>query len=101
MFDAIGGDSLKTAFNLVRKDAQIVSIVDTPDASVAKSLGIKATFHFVYPDGSSLQNIFTSLADGRTKLPEFRVLPVTEARKAHLASETHRTRGKTVLKIEF
>ena len=101
VFDAIGGKSLETAFDVVRKDAQIVSIVDTPDAAMAAARGVKATFHFVYPQGSSLQNIFASLADGRTKLPEFTVLPVSDARNAQIASETHRTRGKTVLKVEF
>lgn len=101
VFDAIGGESLKTAFDIVKKDAQIVSIVDSPDATLAAARGVKATFHFVYPQGAQLQTIFNSITEGWTQLPAFSVQPVTEARKAHLASETHRTRGKTVLKIEF
>jgi hypothetical protein len=92
---------LKTAFDIVRKDAQIVSIVDSPDQALAAARGVKATFHFVYPQGAALQAIFNSLAAEKTKLPEFAVLPVTEAREAHLVSETLRSRGKTVLKIEF
>jgi NADPH:quinone reductase-like Zn-dependent oxidoreductase len=92
---------LKTAFDIVRKDALFDSIVDSPDATLVAERGVKATFHFVYPQESALQAIFNSLADGKTKLPEFAVLPVTEAREAHLVSETRRTRGKTVLKIEF
>jgi len=101
VLDAVGGDSLQGAFDVVKKGAQIVSIVDSPDAAKAAERAVKATFHFVYPTGRLLQTIFNSLEAGQTKLPEFRVMPVTDAQIAHNASETHRTRGKTVLKIEF
>jgi NADPH2:quinone reductase len=101
VFDAIGGESLKAAYDIARAGGQIVSIVDSPDAALAKARGVNATFHFVYPSGGQLLHIFTGLADGKTRIPEYRVLPVTEARAAHLGSETHRTRGKTILKIEF
>lgn len=101
VFDAIGGESLKSAFEIVKKGAQIVSIVDSPNADLAAAKEVRATFHFVYPQGSALQAIMDGLKSGQTKLPQFTVLPVTEARKAHAASESHRTRGKTVLKIEF
>lgn len=101
VFDAVGGESLNVAFDVVKKGAQIVSIVDSPDASKAADHAVEASFHFVYPKGSLLQTIFNALASGQTKLPEFRVMPVTDAQLAHKASETHRTRGKTVLKIEF
>ena len=101
VFDAIGGESAQTAFTAIKTGGQFVSIVDSPNAEQAEAAGIKANFHFVYPEGNQLQGIFDRIRDGVTKVPAFTVLPVTDAVKAHQASETHRTRGKIVLKITF
>jgi NADPH:quinone reductase-like Zn-dependent oxidoreductase len=101
VFDAIGGESLTAALKLVKRGGQVVSIVDSPDQALAEAKGIKAVFHFVHPDGTALQNIFANISTGKTKVPSYSVLPVTQARNAHISSESHRTRGKIVLKISF
>ena len=101
VFDAIGGESLIGALKLVKRGGQVVSIVDSVEPALAESQGIKATFHFVYPDGKTLQNIVDGITSGKTKIPAYKVLLVTDARNAHVASEAHHTKGKTILRIKF
>ena len=99
IFDGIGGDNLKHAYNLVKAEGKLVSIVDQPDPHATQSY--KANFHFVYPNGEQLKKIFESIDSHKIQLPNFKVMPISAAREAHTESESHRTRGKIVLSVAF
>lgn len=101
ILDGIGGESLAQAWPLLKNGGQLVSIVETPSEDLAKRHGVKAVFHFVSPDGAALQAIVDGIASGATKLPAYQVRSVKDAVDAQVQSETHRTRGKVVLKIDF
>jgi NADPH:quinone reductase-like Zn-dependent oxidoreductase len=101
VFDAVGGESLAKAYALVKSNGSLVSIVDSPDSAKTAEKKIHARFHFVYPDGKQLQSIFDSIANRKTKLPAYSIRPISEAKQAQQSSETHRTRGKIVLAINF
>ena len=92
VFDTVGGDTLREVEGLVREAAQVVSIVDTPT---------HGSFHFVYPNGQQLAEIAKLLAEGKVKIPAYKVQSVKEAAQAQDESAGHRVRGKIVLRIDF
>ncbi|MCX6119388.1 MAG: NADP-dependent oxidoreductase [Proteobacteria bacterium] len=101
VFDGIGGTHLEEAFQVMKKSAHLISIVDNPNQDLAKSKDINAQFHFVYPNGEQLKSIFESIDKGKIKMPAFEVLSVKDAIKAQQMSESHRTKGKIILRIDF
>jgi NADPH:quinone reductase-like Zn-dependent oxidoreductase len=101
VFDGAGGDSLKQAWTLIKNGGRLVSIVDTPDAEVAKAKSVDASFHFVYPDGKALATIGKLIAEKKVKLPAFEVKNVREAAAAQDENQKRHVRGKVVLAVDF
>jgi NADPH2:quinone reductase len=101
VFDAVGGENLVQAYQVVKPKGQLVSIVDTPDSNISAARDFSATFHFVYPSGKALQNIVNDVDAGKVKIPNYEVRSINDAVKAQDLSESHRVRGKIVLAIDF
>ncbi len=100
VFDCVGGEVLKKSSTIVKKGGRLISIVDDP-ASLDIS-DIHSEFVFVAPNHSQLSELSQMYAQGRLKTHLSAVLPLglEEARKAHLQSESGRTRGKVVLVMD-
>ena len=101
VFDAVGGEEQAFAWEFVRKNGRLVSIVDTPNSETAKRPDVKSGFIFVEPNGSQLAEISALIAQRKVRAPAVREMSVTQAGEALAESEGRRVRGKVALKIDF
>ncbi|MBL7670445.1 MAG: NADP-dependent oxidoreductase [Bdellovibrionaceae bacterium] len=99
VFDTVGGETLKASYEWVRKGGVLVSIVESPDEELSKSLGIRSGFVFVSPNASQLTMIAGLIDEEKVVIPEFQTFPLSDVMNAHKLSESRRTRGKILLKI--
>lgn len=100
VFDCVGGKSLEEAYSFVKSGGRLVSIVDTPDAERAKSLGIKTAYHFVSPNGDELAEIARLIDQGKVVPLPVEEMPLAEAAAAQEKNRERHTRGKISLKVK-
>jgi NADPH:quinone reductase-like Zn-dependent oxidoreductase len=77
----------------------LVSIADTPSPEMAATHGVQQCPVDVQIDAEQLAALAQIVDAGLLKPVVSRVLPLQEARQAHLLSESRHTRGKIVLQV--
>ena len=97
VFDTIGGDTQQRSFGVLKKGGILVSTVSPPSQEEAAKHGVRATHIFIQPDAAELTQIARLVDAGKVKPFVEKVLPLSEARKAHELSQSGHTRGKIVL----
>ncbi|MEH1838313.1 MAG: NADP-dependent oxidoreductase [Nostoc sp.] len=100
VFDTVGGDTFKRAFQTLKKGGFLVTSVEFPSEEKAQEFGIKAARVFCKPNAEELTAISKLIDEGRLKAHVSTVLPLAEVKKALQLSEGGRTRGKIVLQVE-
>jgi NADPH:quinone reductase-like Zn-dependent oxidoreductase len=101
VLDLVGGDTQARSFQVLRRGGKLISAVSQPDQELAKSLGVDATFFLVNVTTRHLTEI-AGLIDSRTLRTRVgAVLPLADAREAHLMLEGKRRlpKGKIVLTV--
>ena len=73
---------------------------EPPDMPEIAEHNIKTKFLHHRPDGESLARLMTLYSEGHIRLPGITVMDFTEATQAHRQSESSRTQGKLVLKVQ-
>jgi NADPH:quinone reductase-like Zn-dependent oxidoreductase len=100
VLDPIGGDTQERSWQVLKKGGILLSVVQPPSADKAKALGIQAVFVASHPNGAELTKI-AELIDAGDLMPIVnRILPLSEARRAHELSQTGHTHGKIVLRVK-
>lgn len=99
VFDTIGGDVQKRSWSVLKPGGILVSIVEPPPETTAVERGVRSAFVFVQPNGEQLIAMTRLIDEGRMKPVIHTVLPLTEARQAHVISQGGHTRGKIVLRV--
>ena len=99
VFDSVGKDVYRDSFKALKPHGRIVSILEQPDAELAKQHGVRAEYLFVYPDGGSLEAIGALYEKGALKLPKIETLDLAEASLALEKIRTGHTLGKIVLRV--
>jgi NADPH:quinone reductase-like Zn-dependent oxidoreductase len=100
VFDTIGGDTLKRSYAVIRSGGTIVSLLEKPDAALAKARSVRSGDRVVVrPSGSDLRRIAAMVEAGSLKVEVAEVAPVTSAVELTQKSESGRTRGKLVLDL--
>jgi NADPH:quinone reductase-like Zn-dependent oxidoreductase len=94
VFDVIGGEILDRSAQLVRAGGVLVTIAEPPRV---RPVDARAVFFVVEPDRAGLAALERRLRDGRLAPIAAAVGPLAEAASAF--EPTHRTRGKTVIRI--
>lgn len=99
VLDAVGGDTRDRSWGVLREGGILVSLRGEPsppaDTRAVRGLGVT-----VHRDGGQLARI-AELVEGGCVTPTVEtVLPLADARRAHELSETGRTRGKIVLRVD-
>jgi NADPH:quinone reductase-like Zn-dependent oxidoreductase len=100
VLDPIGGDTQERSWQVLKKGGILLSVVETPCADKAKALGIQAVFVASHPNGAELAKIAELIDAGHLKPIINRLLPLSEARRAHELSQTGHTHGKIVLRVK-
>lgn len=99
VIDLVGGETQARSFQVLRRGGTLFSAVSPPDPQLAQSHGVEARFFLVDVTTSNLAEITRLLDAGELKTHVGAVLPLSQAREAHLMLEGLRPKpkGKIVL----
>ena len=99
VIDLIGGETQTRSFQVLRRGGKLISAVSPPDQHLAQSHGLEATFFLVDVTRARLAEIAALLDEGELRTHVGAVLPIADAREAHLMLENLRPqpKGKIVL----
>jgi NADPH:quinone reductase-like Zn-dependent oxidoreductase len=101
VIDLVGGETQDRSFQVLRRGGKLVSAVSKPDRQLAERHGVEATFFLVNVTRQNLADIARLIEGGNLTTRVGAVLPLADAREAHLMLEGARPRpkGKIVLAI--
>jgi NADPH:quinone reductase-like Zn-dependent oxidoreductase len=97
--DLVGGDTQRRSFQVLRRGGKLISAVSDPDEDLARRHGVEAAFFLVKVTTEALAEIASLIDDGKLRTRVGAVLPLADARQAHLMLEGLRPhpKGKIVL----
>jgi NADPH:quinone reductase-like Zn-dependent oxidoreductase len=99
VLDAVGEDTLKRSYGVVKKGGIIVSIVDDPDKTALDAHGIRGVSIRTDPKASTLEELTRLIDAKKVTAVVSQVFPLGEVVKAHEQIATRHTRGKIVLQV--
>ena len=100
VLDTIGGDTQERSWKILKKGGLLASVFQPPDAERARKFGVRGAFVWSRPNGNELAEIATLIDSGNLKVVLDRILPLSEARRAHELSQNGHARGKIVLRVK-
>jgi NADPH:quinone reductase-like Zn-dependent oxidoreductase len=101
VIDLVGGETQARSFQVLRRGGRLISLVSPPDQKLAQSHGVEALFFLVYVTSRRLAEIAGLIDGGKLRMRVGAVLPLADAREAHLMLEHLRPqpKGKIVLRV--
>ncbi|WP_407158335.1 NADP-dependent oxidoreductase [Bradyrhizobium sp. STM 3557] len=101
VIDLVGGETQERSFEVLRRGGKLISAVSRPDQDLAKRYGVEAAFFLVNVTSQYLTKIARFIDDGKLRTKVGAVLPLADAREAHLMLERVRPqpKGKIVLDV--
>jgi NADPH:quinone reductase-like Zn-dependent oxidoreductase len=100
VLDTIGGEAQERSWSVLKKGGNLISLVQPPSEEKARELGVRAAIIGVQPNGAQLAEIARIIDLGKLAPIIDRILPLSEARRAHELSQSGHTHGKIVLRVE-
>jgi len=102
VLDLVGGETQTRSFQVLRPGGKLISAVSQPDQDRAKHHGVTAAFFLVEVTTERLRTIAELIDRGELKTRVGAVLPLTDARDAHMILEGRRPapKGKIILNVE-
>jgi NADPH:quinone reductase-like Zn-dependent oxidoreductase len=102
VIDLVGGDTQQRSFQVLRRGGKLISAVSNPDQQLARAHGVDAAFFLVNVTSRHLAEIADLIDAGKLRARVGAVLPLADAREAHLMLEHLRPqpKGKIVLAVE-
>jgi NADPH:quinone reductase-like Zn-dependent oxidoreductase len=99
VIDLVGGETQKRSFQALRRGGKLISAVSGPDQHLAQNHGVEAAFFLVNVTSQNLAEIAGLVDGGKLRTRVGAVLPLADAREAHLMLERERPqpKGKIVL----
>ena len=101
VLDTVGGELQRRSFAALRAGGALVSAVSRPDARLAETHGVRASFILVRVGGARLAELAALVDAGELSVRVGSVLPLGEAVRAHqmLERRVAHARGKIVLAV--
>ena len=99
VLDTLGDETQERSWSVLKKGGVLVSLVQPPSEEKAKELGVRAVFVGGQPNGAQLAEIAKIIDSGKLAPIIDRILPLSEARRAHELSRSGHTRGKIALRV--
>jgi len=101
VIDLVGGETQNRSFEVLRRGGKLISAVSHPDQDLAKRHGVEASFFLVNVTSRHLMQIARLVDAGKLRTKVGAVLPLADAREAHLMLERVRPqpKGKIVLAV--
>ncbi len=102
VLDLVGGETLTRSFQVLRPGGKLISAVSQPDQARAKQHGVDAAFFLVEVTTGRLRRIAELIDRGELKTRVGKVLPLADAREAHMILEGRSPApgGKIILNVE-
>jgi NADPH:quinone reductase-like Zn-dependent oxidoreductase len=102
VLDLVGGETQARSFQVLRRGGKLISAVSQPDQQRAKDHAITAAFFLVDVTTERLRTIAELIDRGELKTRVGAVLPLRDARDAHMMLEGRKPqpKGKIVLDVE-
>src|SRR6202030_4672497 len=99
VLDTLGDETQERSWPVLKKGGNLVSLVQPPSEEKAKELGVRAAIIGVQPNGAQLAEIAKIIDSGKLAPVINRILPLSEARRAHELSQSGHPHGKIVLRV--
>ena len=99
VIDAVGGETLRRSYPIVKKGGMVVSLSDNVDQAQLGQYGIRGTSIVVQNNGDELAQIAKLIDQGKIKVVVSETFPLADASKAQAKADLGHTRGKIVLKV--
>jgi NADPH:quinone reductase-like Zn-dependent oxidoreductase len=99
VLDTIGGETQERSWSVLKKGGVLVSLVQPPSEEKAEELGVRAALLGAQPNGAQLAEIAKIIDSGKLAPVIDRILPLSEARRAHELSQSGHTHGKIALRV--
>lgn len=99
VLDAIGGETQKRSWKVLKKGGILVSIVDPPSEEEAAARDLRSAFVFISPSAEQLTEIAGLVDSGKLRAIVNHEFSLADARRAQEMSEAGHTRGKIVLAV--
>jgi NADPH:quinone reductase-like Zn-dependent oxidoreductase len=101
VIDLVGGETQTRSFQVLRRGGKLISAVSRPDQDLAKRYGVEASFFLVDVTSQYMTMIARLIDSGKLRTNVGAVLPLADAREAHLMLEHVRPqpKGKIVLDV--
>ena len=100
VLDTIGGETQERSWRVLKKGGALISLVRPPSDQKARQFGARGIMCSVQPDGAQLSKIAKLIDSAKLKPIIDRILPLSEARRAHELSQDGHIRGKLVLRVK-
>jgi NADPH:quinone reductase-like Zn-dependent oxidoreductase len=100
VLDTVGGETQERSWRVLKKGGALISSVEPPSEEKATRFRVRGIMCSVQPDGAQLSRIAKLIDSANLKPIIDRILPLSEAQRAHELSENGRARGKIVLRVK-
>jgi NADPH:quinone reductase-like Zn-dependent oxidoreductase len=100
VLDTIGGETQERSWLVLKKGGVLISLVQPPSEQKARRLGVRGIICSLEPDGAQLSKIAELLDSAKLRPTIDRILPLSEARRAHELSQNGHVHGKIVLRVK-
>ena len=100
VLDPIGGETQERSWQVLKKGGILVSLVQPPSDEKAKVVGVRGAMIENHPDGAALGEIAKIIDSGKLAPVIDRILPLSEAQRAHELSQSGHTHGKIALRVK-
>jgi NADPH:quinone reductase-like Zn-dependent oxidoreductase len=99
VLDTVGGTNQEKAYNVLRKDGILVSIVSKPNQETANRFGVRCEYASVGPNAHILNELRTLIEMGQLKPVIDKVYRLEDVKQAQNYSQSGKARGKIVLEV--
>ena len=99
VFDTVGGDVAKRAFDVLKPGGRAAFIASGPTSPPSPRPDVQSLRPKAARDRPHLERIVELVTSGAVRLPEIKTYPLSEAVAAHKLSEGRHLRGKLVFKV--
>jgi NADPH:quinone reductase-like Zn-dependent oxidoreductase len=100
VLDTIGGETQERSWLVLNKGGALISLVQLPSEEKANRFGVRGITSSVQPDGAQLRAIAKLIDSAKLRPAIDRILPLSEARRAHELSQNGHARGKIILRVK-
>jgi NADPH:quinone reductase-like Zn-dependent oxidoreductase len=100
VLDAIGGETQERSWLVLNKGGALISLVQPPSEGKANRFGVRGIMSSVQPNGAQLTKIAKLIDSAKLRPTIDRILPLSEARRAHELGQSGHVRGKIVLRVK-